>query len=285
MEHRAIATLERIGIGDLALTPLDHLSGGERQLASLAQAVVREPALLLLDEPTSALDLRHQVVVMQLVHELAAEGRIVVVVLHDLNLAVRWAGHVVVLDHGTPAAVGHPVDAITPDVLARVYGVHARIERVANGRPQIVVDGLDRTGDDAARERTDPRGRRSPCRAPKCERCEPADGSQEYRVLVALPAEPPPAVGFPVVYLLDANATFAHGRRSHPHAQPSPAGDRCRAGDRRRHRLPGRRSVRSRAPDVSTSRRQRTTARQLSERRGSASDRRAAAVPRLPGRG
>jgi iron complex transport system ATP-binding protein len=142
MEHRAIATLERIGIGELALTPLDHLSGGERQLASLAQAVVREPALLLLDEPTSALDLRHQVVVMQLIHELAAEGRIVVVVLHDLNLAVRWAGQVVVLDRGQPAAVGHPVDAITPDVLARVYGVQARVEPIANGRPQIVVDGL-----------------------------------------------------------------------------------------------------------------------------------------------
>ena len=137
-----MATLERVGIGDLALSPLDHLSGGERQLASLAQAIVREPALLLLDEPTSALDLRHQVVVMELVRELAAEGRIVVVVLHDLNLAVRWAGHVVVLDQGRAVAVGPPGDAISPDVLARVYGVAARIEPVGQGRSQIVVDGL-----------------------------------------------------------------------------------------------------------------------------------------------
>ena len=142
MERRAMATLERVGIGDLALSPLDHLSGGERQLASLAQAIVREPALLLLDEPTSALDLRHQVVVMGLVHELAEEGRIVVVVLHDLNLAVRWAGHVVVLDQGRVVAVGPPGDAISPDVLARVYGVAARIEPVGQGRSQIVVDGL-----------------------------------------------------------------------------------------------------------------------------------------------
>lgn len=137
-----MAALERIGIGSLALTPLDHLSGGERQMASLAQAVVREPALLLLDEPTSALDLRHQLVVMRLIDQLAHEGRIIVVVLHDLNLAMRWASRIVVLDHGAAAAVGTPAEAITPDVLARVYGVRARLERVEGGRPQVVVDGL-----------------------------------------------------------------------------------------------------------------------------------------------
>jgi iron complex transport system ATP-binding protein len=141
-ERLALATLERVGIRDLALTPLDHLSGGERQLASLAQAVVRRPTVLLLDEPTSALDLRHQVTVMRLVEDLAAEGRIVVVVLHDLNLAVRWAGRVVVLNHGTPDADGPPLATITPDVLARVYGVQARLEAASNGRPQVVVDGL-----------------------------------------------------------------------------------------------------------------------------------------------
>ena len=142
IERRAIATLERVGIGDLALSTLDHLSGGERQLASLAQAIAREPALLLLDEPTSALDLRHQVVVMGLVHQLAEEGRIVVVVLHDLNLAVRWAGQVVVLDQGRAVAVGSAAEAITPEVLGRVYGVDARIEPIGNGRSQVVVEGL-----------------------------------------------------------------------------------------------------------------------------------------------
>ena len=103
---RAVAVLERVGIADLALEPLDHLSGGQRQLASLAQAIVREPAVLLLDEPTSALDLRHQVVVMTLVREFAAEGRIVIVVVHDLSLAARWADQVVVLEQGR--AVGPP---------------------------------------------------------------------------------------------------------------------------------------------------------------------------------
>jgi iron complex transport system ATP-binding protein len=141
-EHRALAALERIGISDLGLSPLDQLSGGERQLASLAQAIVREPAVLLLDEPTSSLDLRHQVVVMRLIADLATEGRIVVVVLHDLNLAARWAGQIVVLHHGRAAAVGSPLETMTPEVLARVYGVRATIEVAASGRPHVVVDDL-----------------------------------------------------------------------------------------------------------------------------------------------
>ena len=82
---------------------------------------------------------------MRLVEDLAAEGRIVVVVLHDLNLAVRWAGRVVVLNHGLPDADGPPLATITPDVLARVYGVQARLESASNGRPQVVVDGLIET--------------------------------------------------------------------------------------------------------------------------------------------
>lgn len=141
-ERRALATLDRIGIRDLALTPLDRLSGGERQLASLAQAVVRQPQVLLLDEPTSSLDLRHQVVVMRLIADLAAEGRIVLVVLHDLNLASRWAGQIVVLHHGRAAAAGPPTATMTAEVLAGVYGVHAHIELATSGRPQVIVEDL-----------------------------------------------------------------------------------------------------------------------------------------------
>jgi len=140
--HRAVAILERIGIADLGLRYLDHLSGGQRQLASLAQVAVRQPAVLLLDEPTSSLDLKYQVVVMQLVRELAAEGRIVVVVLHDLSLAARWADRVVVLERGAVRAAGEPGMAITRDVLASVYGVDARVERCSQGHLQVIVDGL-----------------------------------------------------------------------------------------------------------------------------------------------
>ncbi len=139
--HRAMAVLEQVGIADIALERLDRLSGGQRQLASLAQALVREPRMLLLDEPTSSLDLRHQVLVMSLIHQFAVGGRIVLVVLHDLNLAVRWAENVLVLHQGRLHVSGDPRTAITPDLLASVYGVRARVETCSQGRIQVLVDG------------------------------------------------------------------------------------------------------------------------------------------------
>lgn len=138
--ERALRALDRVGILDAALQPLDQLSGGQRQLASLAQSIVRDPHVLLLDEPTSALDLRHQVLVMRMVRRLADDGAIVLVVLHDLNLAARWADHVVVLHDGQVHVAGTPAVAITPTVLADVYGVAARVEACSHGRLQVIVD-------------------------------------------------------------------------------------------------------------------------------------------------
>jgi iron complex transport system ATP-binding protein len=142
LRRRAAATLDRLGVADIALEFLDRLSGGQRQLVGLAQALVREPQLLLLDEPTSALDLRHQVGVMTLVRALAAEGRTVIAVLHDLNLAMRWADRIVVLDRGAVYAVGTAAEALTPDVIAAVYGVEARVERCSRDRLHVIVDGV-----------------------------------------------------------------------------------------------------------------------------------------------
>lgn len=142
VERRAVAVLERLGILHLALEPLDRLSGGQRQMASLAQAVAREPQLLLLDEPTSALDLRHQVQVIKAVRRFAAQGRIVVIVLHDLAFAARWSDHVVVLDQGGLDSEGRPAEVVTPQMLQRVYGIHARVERCSAGSIQIMTDDL-----------------------------------------------------------------------------------------------------------------------------------------------
>jgi len=139
--ERALAALERLGIAELALRGLDELSGGQRQLASLAQSLVREPTVLLLDEPTSALDIHHQLRVMQLVEELARERSIIVViVLHDIAQAARYARRIVVLEKGAVAADGTPHEAITPAMLARVYKVEARVETCARGFLQVIVD-------------------------------------------------------------------------------------------------------------------------------------------------
>lgn len=140
---QAVAVLEELGILGLGAERLDALSGGQRQLASLAQATARRPALILLDEPTSALDLRHQMQVMLQARRLAAEGRTVVVVLHDLAVAARWADRLVVLQQGRCHAEGPPRAVLTPALLAEVYGVAARVETCSRGQVTILCDDLE----------------------------------------------------------------------------------------------------------------------------------------------
>lgn len=137
----ALEILQRIGIEALAMQRLDQLSGGQRQLVSLAQALVRAPRMLLLDEPTSALDLRYQLRVMNLVRDVARErGMIVLVVLHDLHTAARSSDRIVVLSRGEIAAAGMPRDAITPEMLAAVYHVRARVEARGDDDLLVMVD-------------------------------------------------------------------------------------------------------------------------------------------------
>lgn len=121
-------SLELTGLTDLAERPVDELSGGQRQRAWIAMVLAQETPLLLLDEPTTFLDLAHQVDVLDLVDQLHAQsGRTVVMVLHDLNLAARYAHHVVVIDEGRVHAAGPPAEVITADVLAQVFGLPATV--------------------------------------------------------------------------------------------------------------------------------------------------------------
>ncbi len=139
------AALAMLEIEDLAARHLGELSGGQRQLVSLAQALVRQPRVLLLDEPTSALDLQRQVEVLHLLRSLARQrGLCVVVAIHDLNQALRFADRVVVLGGGRVVACGAPADVLTPGLLRDVYGVEARLERCSRGVPFVAVDGSAR---------------------------------------------------------------------------------------------------------------------------------------------
>jgi len=140
-EMRALQVIEHLGIGELALRPLFQLSGGQRQLAALAQAVVRGSPVLLLDEPVSALDLAHQWQVMSVARRLADEGRIVLVVLHDLTLAAQWADRIAILSQRNIHSFGRPADVITDKALKEVWCVQARVRSCEQGRPYVLVDG------------------------------------------------------------------------------------------------------------------------------------------------
>lgn len=134
--------LARLGAAELSMRLLSELSGGQRQMVALAQAIVRRPDVLLLDEPTSALDLKHQIRVMECAAVLAREqGTIVLAVLHDVPLALRYADTVAVIKDGDLKAHGEPETIVTPQMLADIYGIEARVERCSQGRIQIMVDG------------------------------------------------------------------------------------------------------------------------------------------------
>ncbi|WP_340608725.1 ABC transporter ATP-binding protein [Xenorhabdus bharatensis] len=142
-EQEVMELLRQLGIEHLALSYLDQLSGGQKQLVGLAQSLIRKPTLLLLDEPLSALDLNYQYHVMDLVaRETRRRNIITVVVVHDINIALRHGDHILMLKKGELISEGLPEQVITPDSLAQVYGVKGRIERCSQGVPQVLIDGL-----------------------------------------------------------------------------------------------------------------------------------------------
>lgn len=145
-EAEIMHLLEQLGIAHLAMRYLDQLSGGQKQLVGLAQSLIRRPELLLLDEPLSALDLNYQFHVMDLVRrETRLRNIVTVVVVHDINIALRHADHALMLKDGNLLADGEPSQVITPETLAQVYGVRGRIEHCSRGMPQVMIDGLAET--------------------------------------------------------------------------------------------------------------------------------------------
>lgn len=116
--------MDLIGVAPFADRLVETLSGGERQRAWLAMLVAQGTACLILDEPISALDVAHQVEVLGLVHRLAHQrGMSVVVVLHDVNMAARYCDEILALRAGRLIARGTPAAIMTPDTLAAIYGI------------------------------------------------------------------------------------------------------------------------------------------------------------------
>jgi iron complex transport system ATP-binding protein len=122
---RAMRTMD---VSELAQRPVSQLSGGERARVLVARALAQESRVLIADEPTAGLDPAHALGLFGTFQQLAAEGRAVIVALHDLTLAARFCHHVVLLVHGRVAADGSAADVLQPAPLSAAFGV-----TIANG--------------------------------------------------------------------------------------------------------------------------------------------------------
>ncbi len=127
-DERVESALAITGMDRLADRAVGELSGGQRQLAWIAMALAQDTELLLLDEPTTFLDMAHQLEVLEVLERLHQQRRrTIVMVLHDVNQAARYADQMVALVEGRIAACGSPNEMITPHVLAKVFNVEAEV--------------------------------------------------------------------------------------------------------------------------------------------------------------
>ncbi len=128
-DEAAVAfAMQATNIVGLATRPVDELSGGQRQRVWIAMALAQETALLLLDEPTTFLDLAHQIDVLDLLVDLnQLHGRTVVMVVHDLNHAARYADHMIAIRDGTVHAQGPPADVLTTELVTEILGIASQV--------------------------------------------------------------------------------------------------------------------------------------------------------------
>ncbi|HJJ38828.1 MAG TPA: ABC transporter ATP-binding protein [Methanocorpusculum sp.] len=128
------SALHLMNITDLSERYINELSGGQRQRVFIARALAQAPSFYLFDEPTSALDLRHQLETMSVMQNVVHTSKAgMIVALHDLNLALKYADSVVLLKDGTIYAEGSPLDILTPEAVSDVYGVSSELVECRNG--------------------------------------------------------------------------------------------------------------------------------------------------------
>ena len=138
---------------DLGSRRIEELSGGQRQRVWIAMALAQDPDILLLDEPTTYLDVTHQIEVLDLLTDLnRSRGTTVVMVLHDLNMAARYADHIVVMSAGRVIASGPPADVISAELVLRAFALEARVvDDPVCGAPMVVPVGRFHGGSRAER--------------------------------------------------------------------------------------------------------------------------------------
>jgi len=146
-DGRAVEEAMRLAdVAGLADRAVDTLSGGQRQRVWIAMTLAQDTEALLLDEPTTYLDLAHQVEVLDLLHRLRAErGRTVVAVLHDLNQAARYAGHLIAMRDGAVVAAGEPREILTADLVRDVFGLDCVVVPCPVSGAPLVVPALTQT--------------------------------------------------------------------------------------------------------------------------------------------
>lgn len=155
--------IELAGVEHLREREVGDLSGGQKQLVWIAMALAQDTDILLLDEPTTFLDLHHQLEVMSILESLRDDAMTVVVVLHDVEQAIRYADHVVALDEGSIYDYGPPAEAVTESLLTDVFDIEAAILDTEYGRQIVPLDPAEGSSD---------RGSETPA-----DRSQPNDGS------------------------------------------------------------------------------------------------------------
>ncbi|MBQ1043302.1 ABC transporter ATP-binding protein [Micromonospora sp. C72] len=181
-DGRAVEEAMRLAdVAGLADRAVDTLSGGQRQRVWIAMTLAQDTDALLLDEPTTYLDLAHQVEVLDLLHRLRAErGRTVVAVLHDLNQAARYAGHLIAMRDGAVVAAGEPREILTADLVRDVFGLDCVVVPCPVSGAPLVVPALSQ-----------------PARAEKAA-TETAAAQPAVTQTSAVPAATPATAGVPV---------------------------------------------------------------------------------------
>lgn len=138
-DHRAvIEVVNLLGLREHVKRYMSELSGGEKQLVYLAQALVKRPRVFILDEPLNHLDIRNQFRVLRVLRELRTKLSItVIIVLHDINQAARYSDRIIIMSEGKVVCEGEPSEVVVPHILERIYGVRFRVV-YDDGIPQVI---------------------------------------------------------------------------------------------------------------------------------------------------